>query len=158
MEDKLIQNGIFVNSKVEDVIEYFEKKEEEQKWERNINGWEVIKAIEDNEFKEGTILKDSLNTYRVQGTHLYICAKDIKEMVNCWNLINNHFEIQEDKEIDIQRIEELNYLEMPSDANTREAAIKKINAALSNNFSKINEIIRVVNKMQEYYKESEDRK
>lgn len=36
MADEFIQNGIFVNSKVEDVIEYYEKKKRYRKWDTDI--------------------------------------------------------------------------------------------------------------------------
>ena len=98
---------------------------------KHINGWELIKAIESGEIKEGTKLKDSYKEYVVRCGHLTYNDKHFNAMtidkscVNCWDLINNHFElIEEQQDIDIQAIEEIEY---PVHNLTRDLRDVKIN-------------------------------
>ena len=65
-----------------------------------------------------------------------------KSCVNCWDLINNEFElIEEQQDIDIQEIKELDYRveEIPEDEDYRKMFIE---SCLQLNKEKINQILQ----------------
>ena len=118
-------------------------------------GYELVKAIEDGEIKEGTILiftstisKDNKKEVEVvrspEGLILY--KKDVAEILPTSWLFNSKIEILEDN---TEEIEELgiinNYL---YNILSKEEKIKQLKSYIENNRIKINELIRAYNKIR----------
>lgn len=106
-------------------------------------GYELYKAIANGEIEENSKFKDNNNQiWRWNGFN-FVAKYDYNDYV--FSLMD--FELLEDEEIDTQKIEELKTLGCNIETDNG-MIVPTENLACDYIISKINEIIRVVNKMQ----------
>ena len=118
-------------------------------------GYELVKAIEDGEIKEGTILiftstisKDNKKEVEVvrspEGLILY--KKDVAEILPTSWLFNSKIEILEDNTEEIEELAIINNYSY--NILSKEEKIKQLKSYIENNRDKINELVRAVNELR----------
>ncbi len=117
-------------------------------------GIQLLEAYKNKEIDKYAKLKD----YNKDGDLLDVRSDVISALCyySAIDLIEHTFVVISEDKINIQEIEgleQLQCLEIPSTTNSKDSILKKINKALSDDFSKINNIIKNQNKILQCVKQ-----